>query len=122
MSVYQEIQRCKALGSSKAGTARQLGLARGTVRKFWKMSRAEYQRFCKEASRRRQRFDGYREEIIEIVELGESDGVRVYGSSLYDVLQERHGELPGSVRIPAKIATYSGNRLPLSTHPVSSGH
>ena len=26
------------------------------------------------------------------------------------------------MRIPAKVATYSGNRLPLSTHPVSSGH
>ena len=98
MSVYQEIQRCKALGRSKSGTARQLRLARGTVRKFWKMSRAEYERFCREASRRRQRFDVCREEIIEIVELGESDGVRVYASSLYDVLEERHGRLPGSVR------------------------
>jgi transposase len=44
------------------------------------------------------RFDGFRDEIIMIVELNAADGQRVHGSSIYDVLEERYGKLPGCER------------------------
>lgn len=98
VSVYQEIQRCKRFGRSKAATARQLSLARGTVRKFWPMSERAYHEFSRQASRRRQRFDVYRDEIIEILEANAADSQKVYVSSIHDVLEERHGAVAGSGR------------------------
>lgn len=98
VSVYEEIQRCKRLGKEKTTTARQLRLARGTVRKFWSMSEGEYDAHRRQAMTRRHRFDPYRDEIITMVELNAADGETVRGSSIYDVLEERHGVLPGSER------------------------
>ena len=98
VSVYKRIQRCKWLGKSKSATARELKLARGTVRKFWTMSESDYEEFCKEAAYRRRRLEMYREEIIEILELNAADGHGVYVSSIYDVLEERHGKVTGNQR------------------------
>ncbi|NBC29543.1 MAG: IS21 family transposase [Spirochaetes bacterium] len=98
MSVYEDIQRCKRFGKEKSVAARQLGLARGTVRKFWNMSERDYDGYRRRALTRRHRFDAYREEIIKLVELNAADGQTVHGSSIYDVLEERHGVLPGSER------------------------
>ena len=98
MSVYQDIREFKSRGRTKSEAARDLRLTRVTVRKFWRMSEADYAAFRRRASRRDQRFDLYREEIIELVEVNEADDVEVYASSIYDVLEERHGQLPGSAR------------------------
>lgn len=98
VSVYEEIQRCKQFGTSKTATARKLEVARGTVRRFWRMSENDFARYRKQALRRTQRFDRYRQEIIEILETNSADGQAVYVSSVYDVLEERHGVLPGSQR------------------------
>lgn len=98
MSVYQRIQSCKRHEKSKSQAARDLKLSRGTVRKFWSMSEEAYDRFCVEASRRKQRFDPYRNEIIAVLTLNAADGQHVYTSSLYDLLEERHGKLPGTPR------------------------
>jgi len=98
VSVYQEIQRCKQFGKGKAATSRELHLARGTVRKFWHMSDLDYAAFCAGAARREQRFDAYRSEIIELIEINLADAHHVYVSSVYDVLEERHGALPGTQR------------------------
>ena len=98
VSVYKDIQRCKRFGKEKSATARGLGLARGTVRKFWNMDEPQYDAYRQRALTRRHRFDVYREEVITIVELNAADGETVHGSSIYDVLEERHGVLPGSER------------------------
>lgn len=98
MNVYRDIRECKSRGKTKSETARQLGLARATVRKFWGMSERDYAGFRSRSSRRDQRFDVYRQEIIELVEVNEADDVDVYASSIYDVLEERHGPLPGCAR------------------------
>jgi len=98
VSVYEDIQRCKRFGREKSAAARELGLARGTVRKFWAMSERDYDAYRKRALTRRHRFDPHRQEIIELVELNAADGQRVHGSGIYDVLEERHGVLPGSER------------------------
>lgn len=98
VSVYQRIQSCKQQEKSKSQTAKDLKLSRGTVRKFWNMSREAYDRFCVEASRRKQRFDPFCDEIIEVLSLNAADGQQVYTASLYDLLEERHGKLPGTQR------------------------
>ncbi|MDA3950131.1 MAG: hypothetical protein PF508_13050, partial [Spirochaeta sp.] len=87
MSVDKDIQRCKRFGKEKSTTARELGLARGTVRKFWNMDEGQYDAYRKKALTRRHRFDVYREEVITIVELNAADGETVHGSSIYDVLE-----------------------------------
>lgn len=98
VSVYQRIQDCKRLLGNQKKTAERLNLARGTVRKFWNMNEEAYLAYCRRASIRRHRFDPYREEIITLVELNAADGDRVHGSSIHDVLEERHGILPGTER------------------------
>ncbi len=98
MSVYQEIQRCKRVGYNKKQTAHKTGLARGTVRKFWNMNEDVFAHFRISGSQRKQRFDLYRDEIIEVLGQNYADGQDVYASSVYDVLEERHGELPAGSR------------------------
>lgn len=98
MSVYQEIQRCKRVGYNKKQTAYRTGLARGTVRKFWDMNEDVFAHFRISGSQRRQRFDEFRDEIIALLEQNYADGQDVYASSVYDVLEERHGELPAGSR------------------------
>lgn len=98
MSMYQEIQRCKRIGYSKVQTAKKTGLARGTVRKFWSMNEQKYAHFRLNGSQRKQRFDPFREEIIELLEQNYADGQEVYASSVYDVLEERHEVLPAGGR------------------------
>lgn len=98
VSVYKDIQRCKRFGKEKSATARELNLSRGTVRKFWNMDERQYDAHRRQALRRRHRFDAHRAEIITIVELNAADGETVHSSSVYDVLEERHGVLPGSER------------------------
>ena len=98
LSVYQDIQTCKRHVGNKKKTAERLNLARGTVRKFWNMSEAEYDAYCRRASKRRHSFDPFRQEIIELIEVNAADSEEVHGSSIYDVLEERHGQLPASER------------------------
>jgi len=98
VSVYRKIQKYKELGKSKLDAAKDLQLSRTTVRKFWRMSESEYSRYVADCGQRAQRFDAYREEIIELVETNEADGAQVYVSSVYDVLEERHGALGASPR------------------------
>jgi hypothetical protein len=62
------------------------------------MSESEFDRYLASMSRRTQRFDAFRDEIIELVEVNEADGAEVYVSSVYDVLEERHGTVPASPR------------------------
>lgn len=98
MSMYESVQESKRRGRNKAQTARHLELSRTTVRKFWDMDEAGFKAWKERAAKRKHKFDGYRNEIIELVETNAQDGVRVYVSSIYDVLEERHGKLPGTER------------------------
>ena len=74
VSVYEDIQRSKRFGREKSAAARELGLARGTVRKFWNMKERKSDAYRRQALTRRHRFDVYREEVITIVELNAADG------------------------------------------------
>ena len=62
-SMYAEIQRLKNKGFKKAQTARQLGLNRETVTKYWDMPPDEYGGLTKK--HRTRKADVYQELIIE---------------------------------------------------------
>lgn len=98
LSLYEKVQECKQHAVSKSRTARELNLARGTVRKFWNMSREEYLRYEAALRWRNRHFDAHRQEIIELLETNEADKQRIYIASIYDVLEERHGSLIGTER------------------------
>ena len=98
LSVYEQVQKCKSYDEPKSTVAGKLGISRATVRKYWKMSRAEFDRYQETRARRTRRFEAHRQEIVDLLERNAADRQQVYVSSIYDVLEERHGSLPGGVR------------------------
>jgi transposase len=96
MIVYKEIKAFKLQGLSHTAIARRLGLTRKTVRKYCRMGEQEYTAYLSRLSRRGKRFTPYREEIVTMIKGGEDH--TVYIASIYDVLEERHGRLPGTLR------------------------
>jgi transposase len=96
MIVYKEIKAFKEQGFSLAVIARRLGLTRKTVRKYCRMSEEEYVAYVSRLARRGRRFAPYRGEILAMISAGKDH--TVYIASIYDVLQERYGQLPGTLR------------------------
>ena len=66
MDQYQEIQRYKALGLAMAKTARAMGIACSSVRKYWRKGPED---FARDAERTRQHLDNYRQYILEQLKL-----------------------------------------------------
>ena len=60
------------------------------------MDEREYLRYTERASERGKVFEPFRQEIIELYHLNRGDSIAV--SSVFDVLEERHEELPGTER------------------------
>ncbi len=104
MSVYQRIQKNKRQGRNTSEMARDLDLARNTVRKFLHMSATEYQRYVGTLAHRGMKFEPHRQEILRIY--GQNDPREVRISSVYDVLEEVHGKLPGTLRTLTNYVKY----------------
>jgi len=104
MSVYQTIQKNKRQGRNTSEMARDLDLARNTVRKFLHMSATEYQRYVGRLAHRGMKFEPHRQEILRIY--GQNDPREVRISSVYDVLEEVHGKLPGTLRTLTNYVKY----------------
>ena len=66
-----------------------------TVKKYCEMSESEYVQYLKKRDHKERAFDLYRDEILSIYRV--NDG-KIYGSSIFDVLEEKYGELPGTER------------------------
>jgi len=96
MIVYKEIKAFKLQGLGHTEIASRLGLTRKTVRKYCRMSEGEYAAYLVRTARRGRKFTPYRREVIEML-TGTKDHT-VYIASIYDVLEERHGRLPGTLR------------------------
>lgn len=76
-------------------TARELRISRITVKKYYEMDDHAYIKYVMSHEYKDKRFDNYKEEIIELYQMNNN---KVYKSSIYDVLEEKHGQLPGSER------------------------
>ena len=95
MKMYQKIKNCKSKKMSIRQAARKLELSRKTVSKYYKMDDKKYIEYLLSKETKDKKFDEYRDEILELYEKNEN---KVYKSSIYDVLEEKYGKLPGSER------------------------
>ena len=96
MNVYKKIQERKSRGDNISDICRAVGRSRNTVRKYYRMSPSEYLRYSERASERGKVFEPFRDEIVELYWLNRGDSIVV--SPVFDVLKERHAELPGTER------------------------
>jgi transposase len=92
--MYQDIQKYKKKGYMKSEISRKLGLDPGTVAKYYSMREEEYREYVGALKDRGKTFDEYKEAILEVYE--QNGYTKLLISSVYDYLEERYGELPGT--------------------------
>ncbi len=94
MSMYKEIKKFKGMKQSNRQIAKDLNLARETVNKYARMDEQEFL-LRKQSMKKERVFEPYRDFICRIYQENQK---KVYTASVYDVLQEKFGELPGTPR------------------------
>lgn len=105
--MYQKIQICKKQKFSKTDTALKTGIDRKTVKKYWDMTEEEYLSYKAKLEDKVKVFDNYREGILNLLNVNKDiKNHKVYSSSIYDVLEEMHGTLPGSERTLRNYISY----------------
>ncbi len=93
-TMYQKIQKCKKKGYLKSEISRELKLDPGTVAKYYNMGETEYREYTRLLMYRDKTFDRYKGDILEVYK---QNGYRKLPmSAMYDYLEERYGELPGT--------------------------
>lgn len=102
--MYKKVKKFKCLGLSTSEIVRATGLDWKTVRKYSKMSQKEYEQYILKASERNKKFSIYEEEIINIY--NNNPGKKISKSSVYDYLEEKYGDLPGSERTFRNFVDY----------------
>lgn len=102
--MYREIQKYKKKGYLKAEISRKLGLDPGTVAKYYRMSEAEYREYTSALRDRVKTFDKYKEAIVEVYAQNEYRKLPV--ASVYDYLEERYEELPGTEKTLRNYIVY----------------
>jgi transposase len=103
MNMYKKIKNCKNMKMSIRQTAKKWGFSRKTVSKYYKMDTEMYVEYLTTLEEKTKRFDPYKDEVIEIYLRNEG---KVYKSSVYDVLEEKYGSLPGSERTLRNYVSY----------------
>lgn len=94
--MYQEVKKLKKIGYTNTAIRSKTGLDAKTIRKYLKMSYEEYQHYSSNLKQKVKCFDPYYSEIISIIEQANTPNLQA--SSIYDHLEELHGDLPGSER------------------------
>lgn len=92
--MYQKILQLKLQGYPKAVIAEKLNIDRKTVRKYWQMSEEQFREYRRSHLSREKSFGAYKDQILEIYRHNQFE--RLPMSSVYDYLEELHGELPGT--------------------------
>lgn len=64
LPMYSKIQQLKQDGLRKAQVARNLGIDRKTVIKYWKMTLDEYQQIFQQSQNRNRKLDKYKDDIL----------------------------------------------------------
>lgn len=105
--MYQKIQIYKKQKYSKLETSKKTGLDRKTVRKYWDMTEQEYLDYKAALEDKIKIFEPYKNELLALLEVNKDiTNHKVYTSSIYDVLEEMHGDLPGTERTLRNYITY----------------
>jgi len=94
--MYQKIQILKEKGFTNGDILHQTGLDWKTVSKYLAMSAEEFATYVLDLRFRPSVFDPFKSEIQEIYR--HPDAAHFQKSSVYDLLEEKHGLLPGSER------------------------
>jgi len=98
MKLFKSIHNDHKKGLSNREIAKELKLNRKTVSKFLKMTTFEYLRYKANAAERDKLFEEYLQEILDIYEANAASKSKITVSSIYDLLLERHKELPATER------------------------
>ncbi|MGL1890603.1 MAG: IS21 family transposase [Spirochaetaceae bacterium] len=105
--MYQKIQNCKKQKYSKMNAAAETGLDPKTVRKYWNMSEKEYLDYKISLEDKIKVFEPYKDELLAILEVNKGiKNHKVFTSSIFDVLEEIHGVLPGGERTLRNYISY----------------
>ncbi len=112
--MYTDIQYLKEIGLNKSQIARELGISRPTLNKYYDMDDEEYNMKLEEIQKRRKKADKYHDEIL--------NWLRKYpdlsGAQVYDRLEEKYKELDfseGTIRNYIKMMREKYNILKEST-------
>jgi len=92
--MYREIQEMKQAGKSKRAISRELKIDQKTVKKYYEMSEEAYQTQLTTATERSKLFDEYIADILRIYE--KNDNAELNMCSVYDYLEEKYSNLPGT--------------------------
>jgi transposase len=104
MKTFQRIKQLKKMGYRIKEIAKKLELDRKTVRKYANMSEERYKELVNKYRNRGKSFEPYKEDIVEIFK--RNSGKYVCMSSVYDMLEEKHGALPGGSRTLRNYVAY----------------
>lgn len=94
--MYQKLKILKQVGHTTSSIASLTGLDIKTVKKYENMSEEEYWQYFNAFRQRVKCFDIYENEIISIHQNANSK--KVCASAIYDLLEERYGDLPATER------------------------
>jgi len=97
MNLFKTIKNYKKQGRGIREISRITGISRKTVSKYYTMPSEKYAEYQQNAYKKVPAFEPFKQEIIEIYQQNEN---KVYASSVYDLLEEKHGSemLPGKAR------------------------
>jgi hypothetical protein len=90
--MFRKIKNYKKKGFSKKRTAKDLKIARKTVRKYWNMSTEDYLKYLQNQTYRFKAFDDLKSEILKIYEVNNNKKLQM--SAVYDFLEEKYDKLP----------------------------
>ena len=102
--MYRKICQLKKQGISKTRISQQLKLDMKTVRKYYRMSEESFIAYLNNLKVRTKRFDSYEKEILELY--AANGDKRLNMSAVYDYLEEKYEDLPGSERTLANYIQY----------------
>ena len=85
--MYQKIQYFKRRGFTKADIARETGLNKRTVFKYYDMSEKKYARYIEKVRYRSKLFEPYQSPILDLYQA--NDFQNLERSAVYDYLEER---------------------------------
>ena len=80
--MYQKIQRLKKQGDWKSEIARNLGIDRGTISKYYDMPESEYRVYQEKVLYRHKLLDNFQDDIIDVYR--KNDFRKLNMSAVYD--------------------------------------
>jgi hypothetical protein len=92
--MYKKIQEFKRKGYLKSKISKEMKIDPATTAKYYRMSETEYREYLNSLMYRNKSFDQYKEDMLEVYEC--NDYRKLSMAAVYDYLEEKCGELPGT--------------------------